>query len=72
MLRKRDDNQDWFILDSVRGDTQPFDARLKANTSDAETTSDTNIYATDTGLNFPTAFFNDSGKNFIYMAFKIN
>jgi len=72
MLRKRDDTQDWFILDSVRGDTQPFDARLKANTTDAETTSDTNIYATDTGLNFPTAFFNDSGKNFIYMAFKIN
>jgi len=72
MLRKYDDNQDWFILDSVRGDTQPFDARLKANASNAETTSDTNIYATDTGLNFSSASFNDSGKNFIYMAFKIN
>ena len=72
ILRKYDDNQDWFIFDSVRGDTQPFDARLKANASGVETTSDTNIYATDTGLNFPTASFNDSGKNFIYMAFKIN
>ena len=72
ILRKYDDNQDWFIFDSVRGDTQPFDARLKANSSGVETTSDTNIYATDTGLNFPTSFFNDSGKNFLYAAFKIN
>jgi hypothetical protein len=72
ILRKYDDTQDWFIFDSVRGDTQPFDARLKANSSGAETTSDTNIYATDTGLNFSSASFNDSGKNFIYAAFKIN
>ena len=72
MLRKRDDNQDWFIFDSARDTSNPKTLYLEANTSDAEASITSNINFTSTGLEFTSANFNDSGKNFIYMAFKAN
>jgi hypothetical protein len=72
MLRKRDDVQDWFMLDSVRDPSNPKSKRLFANLSSAEVSSSTTISFTSTGFDLPSATFNDSGKNFIYMAFKEN
>jgi len=71
ILRKYDDNQDWMIWDSVR-DGNPKEARLEANNSDAEVSGTTNINFTSTGFEFTSGFYNDSGQNSIYMAFKIN
>jgi hypothetical protein len=72
MLRKSDDVQDWFIFDSARDTSNPKTLYLEANTSDAEASITSNINFTSTGLEFTSASFNDSGKNFIYMAFKEN
>jgi len=72
MLRKYDDNQDWFMFDSTRDTSNPKTLYLEANTSDAEATVTSNINFTSTGLEFTSANFNDSGKNFIYIAFKEN
>ena len=71
ILRKYDDNQDWMIWDSVR-DGNPKALRLEANNSDAEVSGTTNINFISTGFQFTSSFYNDSGKNSIYMAFKIN
>ena len=72
MLRKRDDVQDWFMLDSVRDPSNPKSERLFANLSSGRTVSSTTISFTSTGFDLPSASFNDTGKNFIYMAFKEN
>jgi archaellum component FlaG (FlaF/FlaG flagellin family) len=71
ILRKYDDNQDWMIWDSVR-DGNPKTLRLEANNADAEVSGTTNINFISTGFEFTSGFYNDSGKNSIYMAFKIN
>jgi hypothetical protein len=71
ILRKYDDNQDWMIWDSVR-DGNPKEARLEANNSDAEVSGTTNINFISTGFEFTSGFYNDSGQNSIYMAFKMN
>jgi len=71
ILRKYDDNQDWMIWDSVR-DGNPKTLRLEANNGDAEVSGTTNINFISTGFEFTSGFYNDSGKNSIYMAFKIN
>lgn len=72
MLRKQDDTQDWFIFDSVRDPSNPKTKRLFANLASTEVTSTSNINFTPTGFELPTAFFNDTGKNFVYMTFSIN
>ena len=72
MLRKRDDNQDWFIFDSTRDTSNPKTLYLEANTANAQATTTSNMNFTSTGLEFTSANFNDSGKNFIYIAFKEN
>jgi hypothetical protein len=71
ILRKYDDNQDWMIWDSVR-DGNPKTLRLEANNADAEVSGTTNINFISTGFELTSGFYNDSGKNSIYMAFKIN
>jgi len=70
ILRKYDDNQDWMIWDSVR-DGNPKSLRLEANNTDAEVSGTTNINFISTGFEFTSSYYNDSGKNSIYMAFKI-
>ena len=71
MLRKYDDNQSWMIFDSVR-DGNPKTKRLEANNSNAEATGTTNINFISTGFEFTSSYYNDSGKNSIYWAIKIN
>jgi hypothetical protein len=70
ILRKYDDNQDWMMWDSVR-DGNPKQARLEANSDAAEVSGTTNINFTSTGFEFTSSYYNDSGKNSIYMAFKV-
>ncbi len=63
-----DNTEDWFIVDSTRGGNK----YLKPNTDSAEATAGAYITFTSTGFEFTGGSFNNSGMNFIYMAFKIN
>ena len=63
-----DNTEDWFIVDSPRGGNK----YLKPNLSNAEATAGSSITFTSTGFEFTGGSFNNSGMNFIYMAFKIN
>ena len=72
MLRKYDDNQDWFMFDSVRDPSNPKTKRLLANSANGEATLTTDIDFTSTGFDLTSSSFNDSGKNFLYLCFKEN
>jgi hypothetical protein len=74
LIRRSDATEDWFIVDAQRGfgvdgtDT----AKLKANSSEAETSSTSLVATTDTGFKTTddNAGFNSSGGNYIYVAIR--
>jgi len=69
MLKKTNVTSEWWIMDSVRGTTN----NLEANTSDAENTGISGAPTfVSTGFNFSGSTFNETGTDWIYMAFKIN
>ena len=76
LLYKRSDDstgRDWQIYDNKRSTHNELNKRLRANTSDAETTS-TGIDFTSNGFKLRTSDgnYNASGANYIYMAFAEN
>ena len=74
LIRRSDAAEDWFLVDSERGfgidgvDT----AKLKANSSEAETTSTSLVATTPTGFKTTddNAGFNSAGGTYIYMAIR--
>ena len=63
----------WNILDSVRG----FDKRLYANETNSEVTKSSGTYVSTSSTGFTVEVtgndsLNNTGRDFIYMAFKIN
>ena len=69
MLKKTNVTSEWWIMDSVRGTTN----NLEANTSDAENTGISGAPTfVSTGFNFSGSTFNETGTDWIYVAFKIN
>jgi hypothetical protein len=71
MMKAYDDTSDWFVVDSVR-DGNPHSKNLRPNNSNAESTAASGLNFTSTGWTFTGAAFNDSGVDWIYMAFKMN
>jgi len=59
----------WDIFDNKRDTTNPNTALLQANTSGAELYPPLGINFLANGFEPENAYFNDSGNNFIYMAF---
>ena len=69
-----DDVDNWRLYDSVRQNAQPFDEILYPNLTDGEDDNTTGITGTTvSGFTLGTGnLSNDSGKEYIYIAFKIN
>jgi hypothetical protein len=71
MMKAYNTTSDWFVVDSVR-DGNPHSKNLRPNNNNAEATAASGLNFTSTGWTFTGAAFNDSGVDWIYMAFKEN
>ena len=60
---------EWFMFDNKRNPTNPINEFLKANSSDATGTGGSGINLLQNGFDFTGNWHNDSGWEFIYMAF---
>ena len=75
MTKKTSGTANWWIVDSSRSTSNPRNARLLANTTDAEvvfTPGNINFNSTGFELAGTSGEINGSGETYIYMAFKNN
>jgi len=67
MIKSTNNGSDWYMIDSVR----PNNKFLVANGTTEYTASDTHTFV-DTGFTLSGESYNNSGYDWIYMAFKMN
>jgi hypothetical protein len=75
MTKKTSGTANWWIVDSSRSTSNPRNARLLANTTDAEvvfTPGNINFNSTGFELAGTSGEINGSGETYIYLAFKTN
>ena len=74
MVKRTNTTGDWNIIDSSRNTYNVANARLFANTSDAETTSSNTCDLLSNGFKLRTTNYdeNNSGDSYIYMSFAEN